>query len=75
MRNTKKNDVPLWLKIETDYSLLLRAYERCYDTLRAIWHLSEDELKLLNIHPLKVYAENNFYYKEELEKAHSDLHK
>ena len=68
------NDNPLWLKIEADYWLLLRAYNKCYNTLKAIWHLSEDELRLIDINEPKVYSKDNFYYKDELEKAHQDLH-
>ena len=69
-----RNSNPLWLKIETDYWLLLSAYERCYNTLKAIWHFSEEELDLINIHKPKVFSEDNFCYKEELENAHKDLH-
>ena len=64
---------PLWLKIETDYWLLLSAYERCYNILKAVWHFSEEELDLIVSKP-KVFSKDNFYYKEELEKAHKDLH-
>lgn len=64
-----KNSNPLWLKIDTDYWLLLSAYERCYNALMAIWHFSEEELNLINIHNPKIFSEDNFCYKEELEKS------
>ena len=69
-----KWDSPLWLKIEADYWVLLSAYERCYNMLKAVWHFSEEELNLINIHNPKIFFTDNFCYKEELEKAHKDLH-
>lgn len=74
MKKSKKDSNPLWLKLDTDYSLLLRAYEKCYNALMALWDLSEEKLKLIQIYPPKIYSEDNFYYKDELEKAHQDLH-